>query len=48
LLVILKRQRYVHLAPVGALNNYLAKLMSGKFYSTLREPAIACCAPPPA
>ena len=23
--------------PVGALNNYLAKLMSGKFYSTLRE-----------
>jgi 1-deoxy-D-xylulose-5-phosphate synthase len=23
--------------PVGALNNYLAKLMSGKFYSTMRE-----------
>ena len=37
LLVILNDNDMSISPPVGALNNYLAKLMSGKFYSTLRE-----------
>jgi 1-deoxy-D-xylulose-5-phosphate synthase len=37
MLVILNDNDMSISPPVGALNNYLAKLMSGKFYSTLRE-----------
>ena len=37
ILVILNDNDMSISPPVGALNNYLAKLMSGKFYSTLRE-----------
>ncbi|MES2353070.1 MAG: 1-deoxy-D-xylulose-5-phosphate synthase [Pseudomonadota bacterium] len=37
MLVILNDNDMSISPPVGALNNYLAKLMSGTFYSTLRE-----------
>jgi len=37
LLVVLNDNDMSISRPVGALNNYLAKLMSGKFYSTMRR-----------
>jgi 1-deoxy-D-xylulose-5-phosphate synthase len=42
LLVILNDNDMSISPPVGALNRYLARLMSGKFYAAAREGAKAC------